>query len=1095
MKNYWRILGVYEVAKAIAVTLFTALYVSNLSGIEPDPCPDLEGPVYTYDRVGTRIAQTFTVEESGLLGSLWIHYPCENDVDYVAAPGRLTIRETMDGKPDGPVLQVANWEPDGPNPGSLRELYFNEQFLEGGRQYAVVLEVFDILPPWGIRFGLSTEDIEPGGQVWVASPGGGWEAITAEDAGDAGVDLIIEKSIFAGQLPQRIISPTNGGFVSVGEPFKVTVVTDPAFGSDVRVEFNLEGGEIIGTATETPFEIEWTAMEIGFLRIYSRLFVEGQERAVIHVDVTARLEISNDDFANPTFIEGSFVETMANNEGATREFGEVRFGSNQGGHSIWYEWTPPFDGVCTIEGNGPGAGYLLYTAYSGDEIETAVTIASNGPDEHPLVFDAFSDLTYRISIDSYFDDEFGELNWSLKLAPENDDFLRRRDFSSEQLNLFGTTSGATRETDEPGPAEGSRSLWYVWRASVDGEAVVTIESPEIAPWVAIRAGSSMAQLAEVVVSNTEVQDSKEVRFYASSGVPYLIQVMSLNGVEGAFVLGVRQDTLKLLSPADGATVRVGSMVEFSSVPNLPSGDIASVAYFVDGVKVGEANEPPYAFFSREIEPGNHRVHAESRSSGGVVSRSPSRTVFVFEGSSLPQPRVFVGNQRYPEAYVIDAAGTVYHWGGFNWRDLAVISQERYYRHFVPQVVSLPFPSDEIRGIEWRDDDAWFLLDDGSLYVLPGLEVEIEYVNEFGNVALRKRTPEELEFTFEDGIVEFEDLTTVSRPQDTGDTGSADVRWVDVWGVGDDIYALNAENELWMRARRGVFVQVALAQGMPPIRPRVTWESTGGLVTLHEDGHAYVHHESSSGSSQYLSTKLDTGMEVQWKFAGLSGGLAYALADDGRLFYFNPESGTLAGQVNRPPGVNGWSRVAFASGHVLGIADDGRMFAWGHAAEGRLGNGSTFDQVVSRPLPVTVPDGVDGWMAVAASGEISLAIGDDCRLYSWGLNTSGALGAGVIGRRSIPKPVYAIDSLCGVPMIFTDGERSRLPDGRFMIEFRSDLNRSYTIQYSDDGKSWLNSVPTILGNGSLLQWIDEGPPVTHSAPSENVVRMYRIVLTP
>ncbi len=66
-----------------------------------------------------------------------------------------------------------------------------------------------------------------------------------------------------------------------------------------------------------------------------------------------------------------------------------------------------------------------------------------------------------------------------------------------------------------------------------------------------------------------------------------------------------------------------------------------------------------------------------------------------------------------------------------------------------------------------------------------------------------------------------------------------------------------------------------------------------------------------------------------------------------------------------------------------------------------------------------------------------------------------------------------------------------------LEFSATAGQRYTIYYSGD-TSFTNAQaaqPSIVADGSRVQWIDSGPPKTSSAPSNSPARYYRVIATP
>jgi uncharacterized repeat protein (TIGR01451 family) len=71
----------------------------------------------------------------------------------------------------------------------------------------------------------------------------------------------------------------------------------------------------------------------------------------------------------------------------------------------------------------------------------------------------------------------------------------------------------------------------------------------------------------------------------------------------------------------------------------------------------------------------------------------------------------------------------------------------------------------------------------------------------------------------------------------------------------------------------------------------------------------------------------------------------------------------------------------------------------------------------------------------------------------------------------------------------------LPSGAVLIEFTATPGLTYAIQYSADMQTWHTAVPVIVAPANRVQWLDEGPPKTESAPSTTSQRFYRVLQIP
>jgi hypothetical protein len=72
----------------------------------------------------------------------------------------------------------------------------------------------------------------------------------------------------------------------------------------------------------------------------------------------------------------------------------------------------------------------------------------------------------------------------------------------------------------------------------------------------------------------------------------------------------------------------------------------------------------------------------------------------------------------------------------------------------------------------------------------------------------------------------------------------------------------------------------------------------------------------------------------------------------------------------------------------------------------------------------------------------------------------------------------------------------LPDGTFMIEFSAVAGQVYSVQYSEDMRTWKTASPASgTSSANRVQWIDNGQPKTESFPSNRLCRFYRVITLP
>ncbi len=114
-------------------------------------------------------------------------------------------------------------------------------------------------------------------------------------------------------------------------------------------------------------------------------------------------------------------------------------------------------------------------------------------------------------------------------------------------------------------------------------------------------------------------------------------------------------------------------------------------------------------------------------------------------------------------------------------------------------------------------------------------------------------------------------------------------------------------------------------------------------------------------------------------------------------------------------------VSSTSEHVLALARDGSVYAWGRGDAGQLGIGpmpvvnyKTRSARVENfmPLPVRIP-GLTDVVAISAGGMHSLALLQDGTVRAWGENRLGQVGDGTRTNRDTPTPVRGVRNVVAI----------------------------------------------------------------------------------
>lgn len=91
------------------------------------------------------------------------------------------------------------------------------------------------------------------------------------------------------------------------------------------------------------------------------------------------------------------------------------------------------------------------------------------------------------------------------------------------------------------------------------------------------------------------------------------------------------------------------------------------------------------------------------------------------------------------------------------------------------------------------------------------------------------------------------------------------------------------------------------------------------------------------------------------------------------------------------------------------------------------------------------------------------------------------------------PVFVVPTT-----ILVTNNATRIVEGKFFAEFKSQEGSAYYIQYNSTltaTNDWKTSLPPVRGTGTQVQWVDTGPPRTESVPTSTTQRFYRVLVVP
>jgi len=134
-----------------------------------------------------------------------------------------------------------------------------------------------------------------------------------------------------------------------------------------------------------------------------QIAVDGFNGVSGSIQLTVKMGVPNDAFANPLQLTGNYDQYVAHNINATAEAGEPYHWPNTGWTSVWWTWVAPASGVVTFSTDGSNFDTIL-AAYTGSTV-SGLTLMANNDDyvgsTSQISFYATAGVTYRIVVDGY----------------------------------------------------------------------------------------------------------------------------------------------------------------------------------------------------------------------------------------------------------------------------------------------------------------------------------------------------------------------------------------------------------------------------------------------------------------------------------------------------------------------------------------------------------------------------------------------------------------------------------------------------------------------------------------------------------------------
>lgn len=257
------------------------------------------------------------------------------------------------------------------------------------------------------------------------------------------------------------------------------------------------------------------------------------------------------------------TDSGGNNTAATSEIGEPAHAGNGPNKSVWWTWTPSFNGTVIVSTNGSNFDTLLSVYSSSGAGFGNLTVLAENDDingalnrQSQVVVNVNNTTTYKIAVDG-----FGGVTGNITLAIKvNDNFSDALALpATVPLNFPGNNGTATAEGTEPvhagnGP---NKSVWFSFTPASTGKVTATVNG-QFDSLLSVYTGGSLLTLTLVAqCDDANGSSQSQATWNAQSGTTYSIAVDGYSGGSGNFSLQIDNasppvnDDLSTATPLSG----------------------------------------------------------------------------------------------------------------------------------------------------------------------------------------------------------------------------------------------------------------------------------------------------------------------------------------------------------------------------------------------------------------------------------------------------------------------------------------------------------------------------------------------------------------